>query len=256
MKYIFYILIFASLLSCKAKKIQLQDDVIQSSDFDYPRLINDFTSSEWDKVSKAKDSLLNIGKPIIPDLIRLMENPKAFKKLQNTGDLIYPGATEFWGHGRVVDYDLDWIAIRAGWAMENLTLQHFGFSENVITEKELMDLHKKDYANYIETGIHDVNFERKKFKELESIIVNAKEWWNNSKKSWTPLIGLKEAIFSNDIPRQIDAILQMRYPRFEIKGYNQEWFENEVKARVIELNKSDDEGLKLQTNLLLREKTK
>ena len=33
-----------------------------------------------------------------------------------------------------------------------------------------MELHKKDYAEYIETGKYDVNFEREKFKNLSQII--------------------------------------------------------------------------------------
>ena len=44
----------------------------------------------------------------------------------------------------------------------------------------------------------------------------------------------------------------MRYPRIKIKGYDQEWFDKEIKIRIIELNKSDDEELKLQTGYLLR----
>ena len=252
MKHIFYIIIFSSLLSCKAQKAESKIDIFETADFDYPELIADFTSSEWGKVYKAKDSLLNIGKSVIPDLIKLMNNPKTFNKLENTADLIYPGATAFYGHGWLIDYDLDWVAIRAGWAMENLTSQHFGFTENVITEKELMDLHKKDYAKYIESGIHNVNFERQKFKELDVIIKKATDWWNNNQDDWTPLSGLKEAIFSDDINRQLDAIQQMRFTRFKIRGYNQEWFDREIKARIIELNKSNDEELKLQTGYLLR----
>jgi len=251
MKRIFQIIIFLSLLSCKAQETESKK-TLDSPDFKYPELIADFVSSEWGKVYKAKDSLLNIGKTVIPDLIRLMDAPRAFEKLQSTADLIYPGATKFYGHGWVIDYDLDWITIRAGWAMENLTSQHFGFSENVITEKELMDLHKKDYAKYIETGKHDVNFERQKFKELNIIIEKAKEWWKNNKDNWTPLKGLKDAIYSDDIYRQLDAIQQMRYPRFKIKGYNQQWFDKEIKTRIIELNKSNDEELKLQAGYLLR----
>ena len=252
MKYIIYIIIFACFLSCKAQKTESKVEIFDTSKFEHPELISDFISAEWEKVFKAKDSLLNIGESVIPDLLKLMDNPKAFQKLQNTADLIYPGATEFWGHGWVIDYDLDWIAIRAGWAMENLTSQHFGFTENVITEKELMDLHKKDYAIYIETGIHNVNFKRQKFKELDAIIKKAENWWKNNQDNWTPLSGLKDAIFSNDINRQLDAIQQMRFTRFKIKGYNQEWFEREIKARIIELNKTDDEELKLQTKYLLR----
>jgi hypothetical protein len=256
MKHIYFILIFASLLSCKAQKTERKIEVINTSDFDNPELISDFISSEWGKVFKAKDSLMNIGKITIPDLLKLMNDSKAFNKLQNTADLIYPGATEYWGHGWRINYDLDWIAIRAGWALEDLTSQHFGFKENVITEKELMELHQSNYSDYIKTGKHDVSFEREKFKQLESIIANAKKWWENSEENWTPLSGLKDAIFSDDINRQLDAIQQMRYPRFKIKGYTQEWFEREINERIIELNKTEDEGLKLQTDLLLREKTK
>ncbi len=252
MKHIFYIIIFACSLSCKAQKTESKVKIFDTSEFEHPELISDFISAEWEKVFKAKDSLLNIGETVIPDLLKLMNDPKAFEKLQNTADLIYPGATEFWGHGWVIDYDLDWIAIRAGWAMENLTSQYFGFTENVITEKGLMDLHKKDYAKYIETGKPDVNFERQKFKELDTIIKKAKIWWKNNQNNWTPLSGLKDAIFSDDIHRQLDAIQQMRFNRFKIKGYNQEWFDKEIRARIVELNKSDDEELKLQTGYLLR----
>ena len=106
---------------------------VEKIEFKYPRLITEFVSKNWGSVYKAKDSLVQIGKPAISDLIKLMENPKDFAKLENTADLIYPGASEFYGHGWVIDYDLDWIAIRAGWALENLTSQNFGFSENGIT---------------------------------------------------------------------------------------------------------------------------
>ena len=60
------------------------------------------------------------------------------------------------------------------------------------------------------------------------------------------------SIFSDDIYRQLDAIQQMRFTRFNIKGYNQEWFDKEIRARIVELNKTDDEELTLQTGYLLR----
>lgn len=226
--------------------------IAQDDDFEYQQLIKDFTSNDWTIVYKAKDSLLNIGKSVIPDLIKLMNDTKAFRKLENTADLIYPGATEFYGHGWFIGYDLDWIAIRAGWALENLTLQNFGFKDNTITEKKLIELHKDNYAKYIETGKHDVNFERSKFQKLDSIINNVTKWWAENENDWTALDGLKDAIFSDDIVRQLEAIQQMRYPHFKIKGYNQEWFDLEIRERIIELNKTDDEQLKLQTGYLLR----
>jgi hypothetical protein len=226
---------------------------IEKKEYKYPELITEFVSSNWGSVYQAKDSLVQIGKLAIPDLIKLMDNPKGFAKLVDTADLIYPGATEFYGHGWHVDYDLDWIAIRAGWALENLTSQNFGFSENVITEKELLKLHKSDYAKYIETGKHDVNFEREKFKNLDQIITKAKEWFKKDYALWSPLNGLKEAIYSDDINRQLDAIQQMRYPNFTIKELTQDWFDKNLKAKIEELNKSNNEELVLQTGYLLRD---
>jgi hypothetical protein len=249
MKKIFLVL---TILSCFTSKSQNTE----SSQFRNPELIAEFTSTNWGKVYKAKDSLLQIGKNAIPDLIKLMDNPKGFAKLINTADLIYPGSTEFYGHGWIIDYDLDWLAIRAGWALENLTSQNFGFSENVITEKELLELHKSDYSKYIESGKHDINFERKKFMKLEEIIKKVKDWQKNNFEDWTPLSGLKDAIFSNDINRQLDAIQQMRYPKFAIKELTQDWFDNNLKKRIEQLNKSGSEELKIQTEYLLRDGVK
>lgn len=229
-----------------------KSQITEKTKFKYPQLIAEFVSKNWRKVYKAKDSLVQIGKPAIPDLIKLMENPKDFSKLENTADLIYPGASEFYGHGRIVDYDLDWIAIRAGWALENLTFQNFGFSENVITEKELMELHKQDYAEYIEKGKHDVNFENHKFKKMDEIIYRVKRWFEISYQQWTPLIGLKEAIYSNDTQRQLNAIHQMRYPEFTIVELTQYWFDKNLRKRIEELNKSKDEELVVQTGYLLK----
>ncbi|MFD0990700.1 hypothetical protein ACFQ1R_11380 [Mariniflexile jejuense] len=248
MKNTFLILLIFSTLSCLSQSV-----TTEKAEPDLENLISDFVSTDWGKVYKAKDSLLNIGKQSIPYLIKLLDNPKDFKKLENTADLIYPGATEFYGHDWFINYDLDWIAIRAGWALENLTSQNFGFTENVITEKELIELHKKNYSKYIENGKHDVNFERTKFKELDIIIKRVKDWWKENENGWTALNGLKKAIFSEDINRQLAAIQQMRYPRFKIKGYNQEWFDREIRDRIIELNKTDNEELKLQTGYLIRE---
>ncbi|MFT5890356.1 MAG: hypothetical protein ACI9Y7_000446, partial [Dokdonia sp.] len=126
------------------------------------------------------------------------------------------------------------------------------FTENVITEKELIELHKREYSKYIEKGKHDVNFKRTKFKELDTIILRVKDWWKVNENEWTALDGLKEAIFSDDIYRQLDAIQQMRYPYFNMKGYSQGWFDREIRERIVELNKTEDEQLKLQTGYLLR----
>ena len=78
-----------------------------------------------------------------------------------------------------------------------------------------------------------------------------KQWFKTSYKKWTPLIGLKEAIYSNDINRQLNAIQQMRYPKFTIIELTQDWFDKNLRKRIEELNKSKDKELVLQTSYLL-----
>ena len=53
-------------------------------------------------------------------------------------DLIYPGADMFYGHGFIVDYDIDYLPARVGWAPEDITFHSFGFREGVIDEMMLL----------------------------------------------------------------------------------------------------------------------
>ncbi|MGH1384621.1 hypothetical protein [Kordia sp.] len=220
-----------------------QNKTISKEELKIKNLISDFVSEEWRKVSHSKDSLLNLGESSIPYLIDLLNSPKAYNKLKNTIDLIYPGAEEFYGHGPIVNYDIDWIAIRAGWVLESLTFQDFGFLHNVISEKELMELHIKNYATYAETGKHKVNFKKSELKKLNGSIRKVKDWWKKNKNGWTPLIELKNAIFSTNTNRQLKALDQMILVRYKIKGFNQKWFDKELKKRIIELSKSKDDEL-------------
>src|SRR5262245_44810625 len=100
------------------------------------KLIDDFTSADWQKVHHAKAALESRQSEAIPALIELLDRNEKVELL-NTADLIYPGAKAFYGHGWILDYDVDWISVRAGWALENLTFQNFGFREGVINEADL-----------------------------------------------------------------------------------------------------------------------
>ena len=90
-------------------------------------------STDWPTVRKAKHELVNLQETVIPSLLTLLAEDK-YVKLQNTGSLQYPGATQFdrrYPGGKIqsVDYDIDWIRVRAGWVLEELTFQAFGFSQ-------------------------------------------------------------------------------------------------------------------------------
>jgi len=216
--------------------------------------LGEFVESEWSKVFKAKDSLMIFGKEVIPHLIDLMKDEKRFVKLSNTADLIYPGATEYWGHGRNINYDLDWISIRAGWALEDLTFQNFGFIENSITNVDLIQLHKDNYEEYIKTENNDVNFERESFKKLSSSINKATEWWIQNEEDWTNLKAIKEALFSDDVKRQFNVISHLRYPNYESKGLTIKFYEEVLELRIKELTNSKDESVAHQAKLKLEDR--
>lgn len=217
------------------------------------KLLKNFVASEWGKVYKAKDSLMLIEKDAIPHLIGLMKDKKCFVKLKNTADLIYPGATEFYGHGWFIPYDLDWIAIRAGWALEKLTFQNFGFMEISITDVDLIQLHKDNYEEYIKTGKHDVNFERESVEKLANSIEKTTNWWIENQVGWTNVGAIKEAIYSNSVIRQMNALQHLRYPRYKSKGLTDEYYKKELKPRIEELKLSSDEEIAEQARLKLDE---
>src|SRR5262245_27636996 len=114
----------ALLLSPASAPVSGSDDVFRPPSID--ELFRDLVASDWQRVEYAKLHLVSRQKEPIPRLIALMSDD-ARVPLTETGDLIYPGAKEFYGHGFIVDYDLDVLAVRAGWVLEDLTFQDFGF---------------------------------------------------------------------------------------------------------------------------------
>ena len=124
------------------------------------KLVDDFVSADWTKVEAAKSELESVQAESIPVLMELLDRDERVE-LKNTMDLIYPGAEKFQGHGWFLDYDIDWISVRAGWALEDLTFQNFGFREGDIK-----------YAA-----------EMKKLKRAEAVS-RAKTWWQADRQSW------------------------------------------------------------------------
>lgn len=90
-----------------------------------PDVLADFTGSNWSKVVAARQKLM--ARPDAPKILLALLDRTDDVELTETADLIYPGAKQFYGHGYVLAYDLDSIAGRAGWTLEELALESFGF---------------------------------------------------------------------------------------------------------------------------------
>lgn len=117
-------------------------------------ILRNLTSDKdfW-KVAKARYWCAKNASEVIPDLIKLLENPKVVG-LKGYADLIIWERIEskdlpFYGHGWVVPDDLFSIAGRASWILAEITGQRFGKVTPKSTSEELKQLCEA-WANWYE----------------------------------------------------------------------------------------------------------
>lgn len=189
-----------------------------------PSDLDDFVSKSWPKVSAAQTRL--VADPArLPDLVALLDRTDA-APLEDTADLIYPGARNFYGHGLVVSYGLDSIAWRAGWAIEEMAFQRFGFQVPALGPPP--------------SGPPRVAIERAKA-------------WAKEHPRLDRYTALKEALESDDPGRISDAIQWIRYGTSPIAGFDRARYERELLPLVQKAARSRDEGSSKLAKQLLSE---
>ena len=214
-------------------------------------LIRDFISSDWQKVSAAKAALESRQAKAIPLLVQLLERDEKVE-LDNTLDLIYPGARKFYGHGGILDYDVDWLSVRAGWALEDLTFQNFGFREGAINEADLM---KAVLARQSEVRLTDPSKTPEMKKQLRAeAIARVKTWWQNAHASWNRFDAILEGLRSDDPIRQLWTLNWIRHGKTSCDGLTVESFTKYIVPEARRLLKSKDEGVRDQAKYLLDDK--
>jgi hypothetical protein len=215
------------------------------------KLIDDFISADWQKVHVAEAALESKQAEAIPALIALLEQDKKVE-LRNTSDLIYPGAREFYGHGWILDYDLDWISVRTGWALEELTFQNFGFREGVINEADLLQAVISRQGNI---RLTDPSKTPDMKKEIRAEAVSrAKSWWQKAQNSWNRFDAVVEALRSNDPVRQLWTLSWIRHGRTKCDGLTVESFKKAIVPEAETLLKSNNETVREQAKYLLEDK--
>ncbi|MGV0946111.1 hypothetical protein ACTS93_02865 [Empedobacter falsenii] len=217
-------------------------------------MIAELKHSDFSAIYKVKDSIVNYQKDAIPELIELLKDT-SFVKLNNTADLIYPGAEKFYGHGWIVNYDIDWISVRAAWLLEEITFQNFGYRDLTINEDKLMSLHKQDYTSYLQTGSHDIDFKDK--TPREQLIIyrlmladRVLKWWDKNKNGWTRLNAIKEALSSIDEQRQSLALRYLRFGKTDCDGLTLENYKKEIKPIIKKIKRSKNENAEQAKYLL------
>ena len=224
-----------------------------------PKFYPTVAQSKEELIDKGKEVIPGLGKKeVIPGLIELLFDT-SYVKLRNTADLIYPGATEFYGHGPIIRYDIDWICVRAGWVLEELTFQDFGYKQNHISEEELFKLIKSNYqTEYLEKGKYAVNFkdttELGKLKEFRKhLAIKVKKWWIENKDNWNRFVSIKEALISNNSNRMLNAMDYLRYGETYCEDLTEESFSNDLRPIIKSIEINGKNGTQIQAKLLLQD---
>jgi len=221
-------------------------------------MVNKLKQVHWGDVYPAKDSIENFQKVAIPVLIELLKDT-SYVKLKNTNDLIYPGAEKFYGHGWIVNYDIDWISVRAAWILEEITFQNFGYRDMTISEEKLMNLHIQNYNSYLQTGSHGVDFKDKTPRQQLityrlMLADKVSKWWNENKDTWSRFNAIKEALSSADEERQVEALDYLRHGMTKCDGLTLDNYLEEIKPLVEKIKRGESERAALQAKHLLNDK--
>lgn len=206
-------------------------------------LFKKFNSSEWKEVKAAKGQLENFEGDIIPELIE-MSKSKEYVKLQNTGSLIYPGAIKSFGYGQILDYDIDRLGVRAGWLLEELTFQNFGFSGVHYAADQLETFIKVTFAEYYNNSTNRKKILTMSEDDRRDLIMSlaeqeADKWWKANNSNWTRLKALNDALKSYDEKRQVKALFYIRNGKSKCTGLTEDYYIDNLYREVRNLSKSE-----------------
>lgn len=216
-------------------------------------LIDTFQESDWVIVSEVKEKIENDEARYLPDLIALLDKNTEVK-LTNTGDLIYPGAPKFYGHGKIIDYNIDNLSIRAGWLIEEITFKNFGFSGIHNHPSKLPSFIKNNFPEYYHknvTNIENMNEEQLRRVVLNESIIKAKKWWEANNKNWTRLTSLEQALNSDDNVEQVQALSYLRNGTTRCTGLTNEFYRTNLYPTINTLKVSHIKRISEQANLIL-----
>lgn len=243
------VLAFLPLFLSALAVLQAQTDIQASSSADR------FTSDSWPVVLSAKEAIENTGAGAIETIMPLLRDCRQVK-LQQTGDLIYPGAERFYGHGQMIDYDIDIVCIRAGWLLEELTFENFGFSGTHLSDEELLIFAERNFREYFNTPGNLEKCQSMEKVELRRLIrqlsiEKAEAWWKTGMSGWNRLHALKDALSSADERRQARALFYIRNGKTSCPGLTKKFYATHLESQIRQLAKADLTRISENAKLIL-----
>ena len=227
---------------CSLYAFGQQATTTAARDSELTNMINLLKQDNFEKIYTVKDKIINYQKAAIPRLIELLKDT-SFVKLRNTGDLIYPGATDFYGHGGVIGYNIDWMSIRAAWLLEEITFKNFGYLKSSYYGVNLQELYQKNHAIYIGHDLskltpEDLATQKTLRRHLVKLADTVERWWRENEATWTRFNALKDALSDADPIVQGNAIHYMGFESTVCDDLTVDSYESELKPLLLPIAKS------------------
>ncbi len=184
----------------------------------------------------------------IPVLIDLLDRDERVR-LQNTANLIYPGARTFYGTGLILDYDIDHLAVRAGWVLERITFEDFGFRQGMMSESTFLDASMR--VQRVVPLSEIVSLKETPAAQIHEAAERARDWWRSNASTWTRYQGILDALRSANVNRQMEALYYVRLGDAPCNGLNPESFARDILPLIEALGESRDPDVRTQTQHLL-----
>ena len=244
------VIVVPSRVSAESLQDQLKQTSarVSASANDLDALLGYFSGPSWPEVKRAATLLENHQAAVIPALLRMLEDNRKVE-LIDTFDLIYPGAKQFFGHGGILNYDIDWLPDRAGWLLEDLTFENFGFEVPALSALKHWTI--QDRVQTKIQGAEDEGDERRRREHSRLAVKRAEDWWEQSKNDWSRLNALVDVLESNDPIRQALALQWLRLGETTCDGLTKAFYQVKIRPLVVRLTNSDHEDIKDNAKLLL-----
>ena len=176
-------------------------------------LIRQLKEPDTSLMRKAHDKLIAKDKAAIAPLIALLRNEDRII-FENEWWRSYSGknarCANYGGWCASIDYELDIIAERAAWTLEELTLQNWGYQDVYIGKypNDMRVIHATWRRDSLFSSPQAIKQRRAKRKILADSIA---AWWKRNEHSWTKQKAIKEALYSQDTIRQCTSFYLLIY---------------------------------------------
>ena len=204
-------------------------------------------SPDFGVVIDAKNHLVNLQAHALVPLVDLMAREELVQ-LMYTADTIYPGAEHFYGHGMLVQYDIDWVHIRAGWVFEQLAQESFGFNlSSAFGPFEGFAVMLTGDWSQVPDGLGTLEARKQAGREAAQ---RARQWVEDN-PDWSCLGGVTGALRSEEPERQQRVLEWLAHSYAACDGLTLPYYESELRPWVEILSRSEDaEIAKMQCQVL------